>query len=276
MITSHKLTMSAYEHSTYADFVTNYITPINTNYGITIDNLGVCSDDAKNIYGFSFGTVGKPVIYIQSSIHGDEWETAFYTITFVEMIINPSLAPYPLQKIFKYLKYNYSFYYIPVVNPWGFENKTRENFNDVDCNRNFETWTEPETIIVRDKVQELKPLAYIDNHAMNRTSRHSVGGGVFKTRTLIDNIIKNMNFLLDVYVDPYPIDPYEAATDRGRGWISTQLSNYGTNTIAILLECGWSQEHTAYLQEKGDFGLNANLSALLHLDNFWKNRTLTI
>ena len=85
-----------------------------------------------------------------------------------------------------------------------------------------------------------------------------------------------MNFLLDVYVDPYPIDPYESPTDRGRGWISTQLSNYGIYTIAILLECGWSQEHTAYLQEKGDFGLNANLSALLHLDNFWKNRTLTI
>lgn len=273
MIIIPKQQVPTYEYEPYATFITRY-----NSLDVSIDNLGASSDATKNVYGFAIGDLNsKPIVYVQASIHGAEWESAFWTLRFAEMLINPLItANSKVGKYLQLLKKRYSFYFIPVVNPWGFDNKIRENINEVDCNRDFDTFEENETIIVRNKMQELKPVFFIDNHCMTN-SYNGIGAGNNTYARMWRNLIKSLNLILSGststtedrsgdYVRNYPIDWLTPSLETGRGWSATQLSNYGGNTIPLLIEAGWSAEHTSYLQEKAEYGLNTSIVALLYLD----------
>jgi hypothetical protein len=90
----------------------------------------------NEIYSLSMGDPSKPGILIYSNTHGNEWENSYGTLTFVQY-----LAEHPDQNIIDLHKYYLKV--IPLLNPYGYENMTRQNGNKVDLNRNGDNrWSE--------------------------------------------------------------------------------------------------------------------------------------
>ncbi len=82
-----------------------------------------------NIYSLNMGNPVNPGIFIYSNTHGNEWENSYGTYTFIKYI-----AEHVDQDIIDLNKYCIKV--IPILNPYGYENLTRQNANKVDLNRN--------------------------------------------------------------------------------------------------------------------------------------------
>jgi hypothetical protein len=154
--------------------------------GCTLHDLGVCSDGVNHVYGLSLGTLdgSKPIIYIEGTIHGaHEWRCAHWVKKFMERLASPSNVP-AAASLLKRLTRKFSFYAIPCLNPYGYENNAYVNANGVNLNRNFDAgWTdypttepfddqykgtaafsEPETLMVKSVVETYSPLLTVDCH----------------------------------------------------------------------------------------------------------------
>jgi hypothetical protein len=81
------------------------------------------------IYSLNMGNSSYPGIFIYSNTHGNEWENSYGTFTFVKY-----LAEHKDQDIIDLNKYCLKV--ILILNPFGYENMTRQNGNQVDLNRN--------------------------------------------------------------------------------------------------------------------------------------------
>lgn len=93
----------------------------------------VLGRDASNTfdifnYKVTNGVSGKPVVLVVFGEHGNEYNSAEIGSYFYKEIANGVMT--------KYLKY-VDFWLIPLMNPWGYENKQRNNYNDVNLNRDF-------------------------------------------------------------------------------------------------------------------------------------------
>src|SRR5699024_2162745 len=112
----------------------------------------------------------KPTVFIQSNIHGSEWRTPYFCMDFLERVA--SLNFYDRNAV-SILKDAFSWYYIPSINPYGFEHDQYTNVNGVNLNRNYDNrwesyngdeqwqgnnykgsavWSESEARVSRDKI----------------------------------------------------------------------------------------------------------------------------
>jgi hypothetical protein len=82
-----------------------------------------------DMFSLNAGNPSGQEILIFSATHGNEWETVYGVINFIKYI-----AEHEDQNIINLDKYHLKA--IPVLNPFGFQNKTRQNGNKVDLNRN--------------------------------------------------------------------------------------------------------------------------------------------
>lgn len=100
--------------------------------GIIVDKeiLGKDASNTYDIYNYkvSNGSVDKPIVLVIFGEHGNEYSSAEVGSYFYKEVINGVLTPY--------LRY-VDFWLIPLMNPWGYENKNRNNANDVNLNRDF-------------------------------------------------------------------------------------------------------------------------------------------
>lgn len=147
----------------YPDYL-NYLT---SNVGATLEDLGPSSDPSLHIYGIRIGNLdgSKKTIGIQGAIHGNEWVTAYSVAKFAKLLLNKGSGSYGYEKVIRHMLLRYDFYIIPMLNPAGYVNDTRENANGVDCNRNYRALSQPETIISATKLGGLPRLrAVIDCH----------------------------------------------------------------------------------------------------------------
>lgn len=175
-----------YSKLTYSEFVST----LPFVQGSTVHDLGASSDPTKKIYALSKGDlVNKPVIFILGSLHGQhEWRGAYIVRQFFRLLNDTDKMPHH-HYVAKLLS-TFSFYGIVCGNPYGYENNVRGNANLVDLNRNFSpNWeefvndlpngydkgtapfSEIETQIIRDKVLELKPTAFVDLHIYGNSSK---------------------------------------------------------------------------------------------------------
>lgn len=103
-----------------------------TSTGITItkDNLGKDASNEFNIFNYkvSLNTGEKPVVLLVCGEHGNELTSAYIGYYLYKEIVEGALT--------KYLNY-VDFWYVPLMNPYGYENNLRNNANDVNLNRDF-------------------------------------------------------------------------------------------------------------------------------------------
>ncbi|WP_278925345.1 M14 family metallopeptidase [Staphylococcus auricularis] len=149
---------------------------------VTKTKIGEDQSETWNVYKYTFEpeTYGKTLL-VTACIHGNE-TTGFYDMCYIadQLVNHWEKAPQ-----LRYLRKNVRLIFVPMVNPWGFANKERENVNNVDLNRNFdfnwesgdgtvaseknykgtEPFSEAESKNMRDLVQSLDHLtAHLDLH----------------------------------------------------------------------------------------------------------------
>ena len=103
-----------------------------TQNGVTItkDTLGNDATGTFLIYNYkvSWNIGEKPVVLIVCGEHGNELTSAYLGYMLYKEIVQGALQ--------KYLRY-VDFWVIPLMNPYGYQNGTRNNGNDVNLNRDF-------------------------------------------------------------------------------------------------------------------------------------------
>ena len=135
------------------------------------DQHAIIGKDATNeydLYLIELGDPEKPTLMITSVVHGSEWQSVSYSLAFMEQLSNDT---FPDQELRNLLLSNFHIAYIPVVNPWGYEETTkyartkgRLNSTGTNLNRDFGEFKDPETRAVRDVMLEFKPFAFVDLH----------------------------------------------------------------------------------------------------------------
>jgi len=146
----------------YDGFISS-LPPTNTEMEI----IGYSEGNDFPIYGVKYGDVtGKNVLFLVSSLHSStEWSTAWSCRNFLEILSNPN--SHPDQKKYIDLINNYydGIYWIPIGNPWGYNNNSRLNKNGVDINRDFaDPNPQSETQVIKTIVNQIKPSVLFDVH----------------------------------------------------------------------------------------------------------------
>ena len=100
-----------------------------------LEDEGASSDGSK-IYSINAGNRSKPLFLFVGCLHGWEWENSYGLLTLAEYIgSHPEDERINLEEFFIKI--------IPIANPYGYKNNTRQNANGVDLNRNFDfKWEE--------------------------------------------------------------------------------------------------------------------------------------
>ena len=78
----------------------------------------ICETDGYPVYGFISGKVGSDGIYLSSGIHGDEPAGAWALLEWAESQIE--------------LLRKRSFFIFPCINPWGFNENSRCDRQNID------------------------------------------------------------------------------------------------------------------------------------------------
>ena len=103
----------------------------------------------KPIYKYELGT-GKTKVLLWSQMHGNESTTTKALFDFLNLLnSNSDLA--------KNLLSEFSFCFLPMLNPDGALLYTRENANNIDLNRDAQNLTQPESKLLRSVFENFKP-----------------------------------------------------------------------------------------------------------------------
>lgn len=113
-----------------------------------VDRIGK-SVEGKSIYSYQIG-YGETKILMWSQMHGNESTTTKALFDFLNFLNSEDQLAEAFLNTF-------TFYSIPILNPDGAENYTRVNANEVDLNRDFQTFTQPESKILRKIYEEFQP-----------------------------------------------------------------------------------------------------------------------
>jgi hypothetical protein len=103
----------------------------------------------KPIYKYTIGT-GKIRVFMWSQMHGNESTTTKALFDFFNVIHSDN-------EIGAKLLQEFTFCFLPMVNPDGAELYTRENANKVDLNRDSVDLSQPESQLLRKTFEDFKP-----------------------------------------------------------------------------------------------------------------------
>lgn len=103
----------------------------------------------KPIYKIVLGS-GKTKIFMWSQMHGNESTTTKALFDFLNFLVSKSA-------IAQHFLDNFTFCFLPMVNPDGAELYTRENANSIDLNRDSENLSQPESRLLRETFDDFKP-----------------------------------------------------------------------------------------------------------------------
>ncbi|HEX8684766.1 MAG TPA: M14 family metallopeptidase [Ardenticatenaceae bacterium] len=174
---------------TAAQFIENFWEPLrleNPDY-ITRAVLGRDASDTHDIYAYSFTPPEyEKTFLITANLHGYEILGQMAMYRFMDHLVHDYAASQQLS----YLRERVRFIVVPMVNPWGVDQRVRHNVNAVDINRNFDylwenysgggqgaadykgpsPFSEPETRVVRDLLASYPDAdVYFDIHNGDHT-----------------------------------------------------------------------------------------------------------
>ncbi|MCD6530076.1 DUF2817 domain-containing protein [Candidatus Bathyarchaeota archaeon] len=133
-----------------------YVEQVLSSYsdGLHGYSYGICgySVKSKPIYYYVIGE-GNETIIILGGLHGNEPKGTYACL---ELLANLTESGHLLKR--------YRFVVIPLCNPDGAAEFTRRNSRDVDLNRDFYAFSQPETQAVREVFLKSSPVLLIDVH----------------------------------------------------------------------------------------------------------------
>lgn len=273
-----------YERTTYADLVVRLL----AIDGWTSELLGE-SAGGRDIYGFSYGDMNKPTMWVHGNIHGwHEWRTCWWVSEFMKLIHDPSALPAATRDAILDLRDRYSFYFIPALNPDGYgeysTNWPYRNGNGVSISANFDfMWTggasnpsddtyrgpspfsEPEAQIVRNKFLALTPVSMLCNHTWSSTN---VGYMMRHPQNAYDDPpITAMWSAINATLGygPEYTKRYEAklASGSAYNWAGTLQSPAGRTVVAQVWESGGGMS----VEDQSRVGMTGILYHMLMVDS---------
>ncbi len=135
------------ENSLFGRYITlKDIEPLLAKYPVEIIGKSVLG---KPIYKYIIGT-GSTKVFMWSQMHGNESTTTKAVFDFFNLIHSSNELGRRLLKEF-------TFCFLPMVNPDGAELFTRENANKVDLNRDSIDLSQPESQLLRQTFNEFQP-----------------------------------------------------------------------------------------------------------------------
>lgn len=139
---------------------TKHIAPLLDIYGheFSISVIG-SSEKGKNIHCIKMGT-GKKVVLAWSQMHGNESTTTKAIFDFCKFIAQKGSFQ---AEIGEFLD-SFTFYCIPILNPDGAEQYSRENANNIDLNRDARELSQAESKILRKIFEESRPDLCLNLH----------------------------------------------------------------------------------------------------------------
>ncbi len=204
--------------------------------------------------------IQKPVVLIITGLHGDETASIISTYKFFKDLCDRSASLASLRE-------NLAFKVVPVVCPYGFDNKTRLNENDVNLNRNFTTnWSyindgydnsgesaadQAETQIIEAWIEanstavlfldfhnsgygnEVGYLAVAENTAHSIKAKKSFLKAVSQMRAYWQKVHGFSDSLIYAYVG------------RGSDRAVSYKQAYAKGLLGVLIETSWTQNGTA-------------------------------
>lgn len=154
----HFLAQKYYQDAIYGRYITNrHIMPLlqRLSSKCTTEILGF-SVNKEEIYGVRAGTGAKKII-LWSQMHGNESTTTKALIDFLFFLDGDETTA-------KFFLDTFSFVVIPILNPDGARNYTRENANGVDLNRDAFAVTQPESALLHQVCMEESPFFTFNLH----------------------------------------------------------------------------------------------------------------
>lgn len=222
-------------HQTAAAFVDSIDLPDWTG-----QELGAAEGDNLTVHGFALGNPAeKPAIWFVSGVHGDEWQAGWGAKRLAEYLDDPEAAPVN-RWFFRYLRQRYAWYWVPVVNPSGWNAQTRNNVNNVDIGRNFISKSEAETVLVAAEFDRVAPVIAIDFHTFPGPT-HKIGlgrdsDGLHHEEPLIDNVVTSLATYTGNAVERYATPTLPEGELSMSGYATSHTSQRGTRTLACYTE----------------------------------------
>lgn len=275
---------------TTKESISNFI----AGYPGAVEDLGPSSDPALHVYGIRIGdTDSKPCMFIQGGIHGQhEWTSCYWVRRFASYLVDPANSPQP--DAFYFLRDRLSFYIIPCLNVWGYENgpnvpyskdepQTRNNANGVDLNRNFdfrwdeapdsnkgqEPFDQPESKIVRGLVTTLKPVAFLDWHTWGNEQLQAKFGSRVIGAAWHDVLERRVtDRFRRVTGEPWDVSSRGHGRPIAADWASTQTSRMNYPTLAWTPEISYMYP----VETQMSLGLTANLAFALKIADWVRTR----
>ncbi|WP_416147534.1 M14 family zinc carboxypeptidase [Salipaludibacillus sp. HK11] len=214
------------------------------------NDVSVIGKDASgdfNMYLIELGDKSKPTIMVLASLHGSEWQSTQYTLTFMEQLRDNILEDQAFRDV---LLDEFHIAYIPVGNPWGYERtrpharlRGRKNANRVNLNRDFKAFSQQESQNIKKIMDDLKPFSYIDCHLMAPKK----DGGQNYQDLIVGNVDGASNIYRDFIADSLslfagrPVERWDERTNEmhqglSRRYLVGKNNPYTADTFTYILE----------------------------------------
>ena len=213
-------------YAAYDELVSNYPAYI------TKDLLGKDESGSYDMYKYTFSPLipktntpftnndvftinDYPTIFLEACLHGNEYPCGMALLNFMKMIAEST------DGIFAWLKNFVRIIVIPIANPYGYENDTRQNSNYVDLNRNFPK--------------------YWENGSDDSTGHEYRGSAPLseKESQYISAILNNNNIVLFYDFHTHGVfTSYQAMTDYDYSPLSLELQRVGYDVVNMITDNG--------------------------------------
>ena len=226
----------------YGRYITNdSIFKLNDQYSFS--ELGTSSDN-KPVYYFKFGS-GKKKILIWSQMHGNESTSTKALIDSLSFYSNHE------QKMFNKL----NLLVIPILNPDGAFKYTRENYNNIDLNRDAVDLSQPESLVLKKIYDDFKPDFCFNLHGQrsiystlnfNSSIMSFLSPSSDYDRNETDSRVKSMKIILEIVENLKILIPENIGRYNDEFNINCVGDTFQSlNTPTILFESGhFSQDYT--------------------------------
>lgn len=253
--------------------------------GFTKEEIGLSQDGEFMMYAY-YINLNKPTFWLDSNMHGSEWWTCYYCLDFIEQVWGDN---YFDKQVSKVIRDNLGMYYIPSMNPWGYQNVKYYQSRGVNLNRNFnsrfdeytignEQWegndykgesaeSEQETKNIVAAFNRVKPFLAINCHTTTGNGNGVDMNAKYPQYRILTKDIHNSMKL--TYPEAGTLEWNGQYTPSAQAWYGLQTSKENTNVIASILE---HQSDT----DKYNVGLSLLYIIALTVINYRLNGKLTL